>query len=319
MATTAATEPPSLSTRKVQAASLLLVDKPAGMTSHDVVSVARRALGERRIGHHGTLDPFATGLLVLLVGRATRLAPWLDGEPKVYRATIRFGAETTTHDPEGEVAREAPPPDASAVDDAIRALTGPIQQVPPAFSAKKVGGVTSYEAARRGETLELKPVPVTVHEWVVESRSADELTARISCSGGTYIRALARDLGRLTGSAAHLTALRRLQSGPLKVEDAVSVERLREGDAPLSSPLVAMGSLARVELDETGLANVAHGRPVSVKDSDPATAGQGQADAGVTVGALLAPDGALAAVAELRDGMWMPRVVVAPAGGAPGA
>jgi tRNA pseudouridine55 synthase len=314
MATTAATETPSLSTRKVQDASLLLVDKPAGMTSHDVVSVARRTLGERRIGHHGTLDPFATGLLVLLVGRATRLAPWLDGEPKVYRATFRFGAETTTHDPEGEVAREAPLPDASAVDEAIGTLTGPLQQLPPAFSAKKVGGVTSYEAARRGETLELKPVPVTVHEWVVESRSAGELTARISCSGGTYIRALARDLGRLTGSAAHLTALRRLQSGPLKV----SVERLREGHAPLRPPLVAMGSLERVELDERGLENVAHGRPVPAEVVVPFSVGGGDADDG-TAAALVAPDGTLAAVAELRDGAWMPRVVVAPAGGASGA
>ncbi|HLV25243.1 MAG TPA: tRNA pseudouridine(55) synthase TruB, partial [Gemmatimonadales bacterium] len=221
--TTAAPDAHAVGTREVRDASLLLVDKPAGMTSHDVVAVARRTLRERRIGHHGTLDPFATGLLVLLVGRATRLAPWIEGEPKVYRATISFGSETDTHDLTGNVVREAPLPDAEAIDSAILGLQGRIMQLPPKFSAKKVGGVKAYEAARRGEELELAPVPVTIYEWDIESRSPGELVARITCSGGTYIRALARDLGVNSGSAAHLTGLRRLAAGPLAVTDSVTV------------------------------------------------------------------------------------------------
>src|SRR5512142_3439574 len=132
---------------------LLLVDKPAGMTSHDGVARARRALGTSRIGHAGTLDPFATGLLVLLVGKATRLLPYLDGEPKVYDATIRFGAETATDDCTGEVVREAPLPAAGAVDVAMQSLTGEIEQRPPAYSAKKVEGRRAYKAARRGEAV----------------------------------------------------------------------------------------------------------------------------------------------------------------------
>lgn len=280
-------------------AALLLVDKPADMTSHDVVAIARRTLGERRIGHHGTLDPFATGLLVLLVGRATRLAPWLDGEPKVYRATIRFGAETETDDLHGAVTREAAPPDEGAVADGIRRLTGHLMQRPPSYSAKRVGGVRAYAAARRGEALELAPVPVHVHAWHVESQTPDEVVARITCGSGTYIRALARDLGRLTGSAAHLVALRRLRSGPFDVAEAVTVERLRAGEAPLRSPLDGMTDVIPVQLDAAGALDVAHGRGVAATAAAPGSRG-----------ALLAPDGRLVAVAEREGGRWRPRVVL---------
>src|SRR5688572_24652265 len=152
-------------TRSPSTEGLVLVDKPAGITSHDVVAIARRALGERRIGHAGTLDPFATGLLVLLVGRATRLLPYVDGEPKVYEATNRFGAETTTDDLTGDVVREAPLPDDAHVRAAVRSLTGTIDQRPPAYSAKQVDGRRAYDAARRGDALELRPVRVAVHEW----------------------------------------------------------------------------------------------------------------------------------------------------------
>ena len=217
-----------MSTDEASVSGLLLVDKPAGITSHDVVDIARRAYGERSIGHLGTLDPFATGLLVLLLGRATRLATFIQNEPKVYDAVIRFGEETDTCDPTGEVIRTAPVPDRETVLRAITSLTGRLDQVPPEFSAKKVAGAPAYRAARAGETVTLNAVPVEVHEWSVASLDRDELRASITCGGGTYIRALARDLGRITGSAAHLTTLRRMRSGEFDVADAASIDDLRQ-------------------------------------------------------------------------------------------
>lgn len=211
---------------------LLLVDKPAGITSHDVVDIARRAYGERSIGHLGTLDPFATGLLVLMLGRATRLATFIDNEPKVYDAVIRFGEETDTGDPTGDVIHTAPQPSREAVLAAIQSLTGDIRQVPPAFSAKKVAGAPAYHAARAGASVILAPVPVSVHEWRVESLKSDELTVSITCGGGTYIRALARDLGRACDSAAHLISLRRTRSGDFDVADAATIDRLRQTPLP---------------------------------------------------------------------------------------
>lgn len=212
---------------------LLLVDKPAGVTSHDVVQLARRVYGERSIGHLGTLDPFATGLLVLLFGRSTRLATFIVTDPKVYDATIRFGTETGTDDCTGSVTREAPPPAAEAIRNAFPGLTGSIMQVPPAYSAKSVDGTRAYDAARRGEPLELAPVNVIVHEWTVEDERDGEIDVRITCGAGTYIRALARDLGRATGSAAHLVSLRRLRSGPFDVADAATVDLLRNSPPAL--------------------------------------------------------------------------------------
>jgi tRNA pseudouridine55 synthase len=206
---------------------LLLVDKPAGMTSHDVVLIVRRVYGEKSIGHLGTLDPFATGLLVLLLGRSTRLANFIETEPKVYEATIAFGAETDTDDSTGSVIRHAGVPSQDAVDTAIPGLTGLIEQVPPDYSAKSVDGVRAYDAARKGAALALPAVTVNVHEWKVRHRAADSMDVTITCGTGTYIRALARDLGRASGSAAHLTSLRRIRSGEFDVADAVSIENLK--------------------------------------------------------------------------------------------
>ena len=205
---------------------MLLVDKPAGMTSHDVVQHVRRIYGERSIGHLGTLDPFATGLLVLLLGRATRLANFLDIEPKVYDATFGFGAETDTDDSTGTVIRTSAPPTETDIRSALPSLTGTIPQIPPAYSAKSVDGTRAYAAARRGEPLELEPVNVHVQGWDVHNLLRDSLSATITCSGGTYIRALARDLGRLTSSAAHLTALRRTRIGSFDVRDAATLDSL---------------------------------------------------------------------------------------------
>jgi tRNA pseudouridine55 synthase len=284
-------------TRSPSTEGLLLVDKSAGMTSHDVVAIARRALGEPRIGHAGTLDPFATGLLVLLAGRITRLLPYLDAEPKVYDARIRFGAETETDDATGRVVREAPFPMRADVDRAIAALTGPIDQEPPAYSAKQVGGRRAYDAARRGTPVRLPPSRVTVHSWTVKARTNDTLDAVITCSGGTYVRALARDLGRQAGSAAHLAALRRTASGPFEVREACGVDALREGRCILLPPLRALSSLAVEQLDATGADRAGRGNLVE------ATVAGDRA-------ALLGPNGELIAVAERSGSSWQPRTVL---------
>lgn len=211
---------------------LLLIDKPAGLSSHDVVLIARRAYGQRSIGHLGTLDPFATGLLVLLLGRSTRLGNFLDIEPKVYEAVIRFGTETDSDDSTGVVTRTAPLVAEENLRQEIAMLTGRISQVPPDYSAKSVDGERAYKAARRGTPIVQQPVQVTVHSWETGELKGDSLPATITCSGGTYIRALARDLGRAVGSAAHLESLRRISMGSLNVRDAMSIEQLKSASAP---------------------------------------------------------------------------------------
>jgi len=279
---------------------LLLVDKPAGVTSHDVVLAARRAFGEKRVGHAGTLDPFATGLLVLLFGRATRLLPHLEGVPKEYEAAMTFGRETDTDDLAGTTVREAPAPSDEAIHAALPHLTGTLHQLPPAYSAKRVGGRRAYEAARAGDALELTPAVVQVFEWRDLRREGDTLLATISCGGGTYIRALARDLGRLTGSAAHLTALRRVRSGPFHVRDAVTLEQLREGRAAIRPALDALPSLPRVVLAEPDAERVLRG--VAVDRAAGATTSRA---------ALVDPrSGALLALAEADGVRWQPRVVM---------
>lgn len=277
---------------------VLLIDKPSGFTSHDIVAIARGAVGTRRIGHTGTLDPFATGLLVLLVGQATRLAQFVDGEPKIYEATIAFGTETDTDDPTGVVVREAPAPAADAIDRAIALLTGQLQQMPPAYSAKQSGGVRAYDAARKGRPLELEASSVVVHRWTVLGRDATTLTARIECGGGTYVRSLGRDLGRLTASAAHLTTLRRISSGRFSVADASSVETLRARDFTLRDMREAVASWPAQVLsaDETG--RVAHGNPVAATIEGERAA-------------LIAQNGQLAAIAARSGESWQPTTVFA--------
>lgn len=281
---------------------LLLVDKPAGVTSHDVVLAARRAFGEKRIGHAGTLDPFATGLLVLLLGRATRLLPHLDGVPKEYDATIALGRETDTDDLEGATVREAPLPGDGAIADAVRTLTGSIAQVPPAYSAKRVAGRRAYAAARAGDALDLPAVRVDVFAWRNLRRDGDILRATIDCAGGTYIRALARDLGRLTGSAAHLAALRRVRSGPFRVEAAVSLAALQAGAAALRPALDALPGIPHVALDEEAVERVLRGIAVP-RAVEPAAPDSRAA-------LVDARTGALVAYAEADGTRWQPRVVM---------
>jgi len=276
---------------------VLLVDKPAGMTSHDVVAIVRRASGVRRIGHAGTLDPFATGLLVLLGGNGTRLVPYIDAEPKVYDAAIVFGAETDTDDHTGTVTRQAPLPATNGIDGAIAQLTGTIDQLPPAYSAKKVEGRRAYDAARRGDAIELKPVKVTVHSWLVTDRTPERLRVRITCAGGTYIRALARDLGRLSDSAAHLAELRRVASGPFRVADAQPMDRIQSGDMHWLPLTAAIPSLPTQRLDASAAARVAHGNSVA-------------SSVAASRVAMIDEMGELLGVADSRDGLLQPRLVL---------
>ncbi|HEV7210832.1 MAG TPA: tRNA pseudouridine(55) synthase TruB [Blastococcus sp.] len=210
---------------------LLLVDKAGGMTSHDVVAIARRALSVRKVGHAGTLDPMATGLLILGVGAATRLLGYVGGHDKTYEATIRLGQGTVTDDREGDVLSTASAAhlDDAAISAALAAQTGPLQQVPSSVSAVKVAGRRSYDRVRAGEEVELAPRSVTVHRLDVHriTRPTPELVdvdVTVACTAGTYIRAIGRDAGAALGVGGHLTALRRTVSGPFAVTDAAPVE-----------------------------------------------------------------------------------------------
>jgi len=208
---------------------VLPIDKPLGWTSFDVVAVARRSLGAKRVGHGGTLDPLATGVLPLLVGSATKFADRLHTASKVYAALLTFGRETATDDREGAATREAEPPAVSReeLDLILEAFRGPQAQVPPAYAAVKVDGRRAYARARSGETVELAARTVTVERLAIATWEPPDLRLLVVCSTGTYIRSLARDIGRATGSAAHLGGLRRLAVGALTLDDAQSVELLR--------------------------------------------------------------------------------------------
>ncbi|MDN5749085.1 MAG: tRNA pseudouridine(55) synthase TruB [Pseudonocardia sp.] len=287
------------------APGLVVVDKPAGLTSHDVVGRLRRILHTRKIGHAGTLAPMATGVLVCGVGRATKLLGHLALDTKAYTATIRLGAATSTDDAEGEILATA---DASAVTDAaitagIGALTGAIMQVPSSVSAVKVDGKRAYARVRAGEEVVLAARPVTVSAFTLLARRAADLDVVVECTSGTYVRALARDLGTALGVGGHLTALRRTRVGPFALEHARTLEQL-EHDCALSLPLDEAVALAfpRRDLDADAAADIRYGRPL------PAAGLSG-------VYGVFSPTGrALALVAERDGGPARPVVVLAPAG-----
>ncbi len=253
-------------------AGVLLVDKPGGVTSHDVVARARRALGTRKIGHAGTLDPLAPGLLVLGGAGATRLLTFVVGLDKTYTATIRLGAATDTDDAEGEVVSRAEPDLVRAVDDVavdagVAALTGAISQTPSTVSAIKVGGRRAYELAREGTAVELRARDVVVSRFDVVARRRTEgfydLDVVVDCSSGTYIRALARDLGHALGVGGHLTALRRTRVGPFDVGAAVTLDALTAGGGAVSlvSPADAAGAVLPVfVVDEAEARDLRHGK-----------------------------------------------------------
>jgi tRNA pseudouridine55 synthase len=257
---------------------VLVVDKPTGPTSHDVVDRVRRALGTRRAGHTGTLDPFASGVLPVCVGKATRLARHLGGGEKVYRATIRLGFATTTDDLTGDPLGPAVPVavETAAVADAARSLTGVLEQRPPPYSAKRRGGRRLYEMARAGEAPEIAPVRVTVAAFEVVSRAGELVEVEVRCSPGTYIRALARDLGALLGVGGHLVALRRLVSGGFSVDSAIAAAEIEERGAESLLPLrVLLPETPFVRLSPLEADGVGHGRAVEAATRDMGAASGG--------------------------------------------
>ena len=275
---------------------VLLVDKPGGMTSHDVVDVVRRRLGTRKVGHAGTLDPMATGLLVLGVGRATRLLRFLGALPKTYEGTARLGVETTTLDADGEVTAERP---VTATEAEIRAamasLVGDSMQSPPAYSAVKVGGRKLYEAARRGEVLEAAPRPIHVDAFGLIAMLGSDVEFRVTCSGGTYVRVLLADIGTTLGTGAHLTRLRRTAIGALDATEAID-PALADALLPLE---IAVAHLPRLVLSSEEAIAACHGRILG--------------PAGLTGPyAVFAPDGTFIGVYEDEGTKARPHVILAP-------
>ncbi len=278
---------------------MLVVDKPRGPTSHDVVGKVRRALRTRAVGHAGTLDPMATGVLVIAVGEATKLVRWLTADDKAYSATLALGAETDTLDAEGKIIEEAPVGDISLA--AARAAAGPFVgtygQFPPAFSAIRVDGERLHERARRGETVVVPERRVTVHRLEILEVAEQRIEFEVESAKGFYVRSLGRDLARALGTRGHLVALRRIRSGAFDLSNAVDAALLasaaedEEARAELTSRLIgltaACGAMPHVTLDERGVEDARHGRRILVADTPPQ---------GVEPIALLDREGALVAV-----------------------
>jgi tRNA pseudouridine55 synthase len=289
----------------------LVIDKPQGCTSHDVVAKLRRALGPPRsaprVGHAGTLDPLATGVLVVCLGAATRLSEWATADEKRYFAEVRLGVETDSFDADGAVVAERPVAvTPEQVEAALAGLRGTIEQVPPSHSAIKVGGRKLYELARRGRAVEVPSRTVTVHELRLLELDPPRLRLEVRCSKGTYVRSLAHDLGRRLGCGAHLSGLRRTASGGFtlaqahRLEDAVAALRAGRG-AELTLPLEsAILDFVRIDLDDAAAARLRRGQPIEGRP----------ADGGAGLGRAHGPDGRLVAVVEPRDGRWWPRKVL---------
>jgi tRNA pseudouridine55 synthase len=277
---------------------VLLVAKRAGPTSHDVVDLVRRALGTSRVGHLGTLDPFAAGLLIVVVGRATRLAPFSAGWRKSYEGVIRLGTTTTTDDPTGEPVHETDAwreIDRAAVEAAFAGFRGPIRQRPPAHSAVKVAGERAYRRARRGEVVVLADRPVEIVELTLTDFTPPDVTFRATVSGGTYLRSLARDVGAALGCGAHLAALTRTAVGPFSLADANAPELVTAADLRPAALLVS--DLPRRALVAGERDAVVHGRPLPAIDAAERVA-------------LFAGE-ELVAVGERLGDLVKPRVVVA--------
>lgn len=297
---------------------LVVVDKPAGLTSHDVVARMRRLAGTRKVGHAGTLDPMATGVLVVGIGRATRLLTYVVGADKEYVATIRLGVSTTTDDAEGETVSVA---DASAVtraaiDAGVAALTGSIQQVPSSVSAIKVDGKRAYARVREGEQVVLAARPVTILRFDVhevrpaagqEATPAIDVDVTVVCTSGTYIRALARDLGAALGVGGHLTALRRTRVGGYGLDVARTLEDLDDWPEDVPIEVLPLAAAARAtfpvrDLTVAEAAALSYGKRI---DAGPPTASEPVAAIG--------PDDVLVALLETREGQAAPVLVFAPA------
>lgn len=287
---------------------LLLIDKPSGPTSHDVVAAVRRGTREKRAGHTGTLDPLATGLLVVCLGAATRLSEYLLEKDKHYRARVRFGAATDTYDADGTVtATSAHRPEPAEVEAALAHFRGPVLQRPPAYSAIKRDGQRAYDLARRGEAVSLEPRPVVIHALTLSAWAPPDCDLDVHCSTGTYIRSLAHDLGQALGCGAHLAGLRRTAAGPFQVDAAVTLDDFRADCAAgvwtrwLRPMDAAVPEWAAVYLSEREARRVQHGNGIPL--TAPA-AGLARA---------YNPDGEFVAVlrADPGHGEWRPEKVLA--------
>ena len=276
---------------------IFIIDKPEGMTSHDVVHRIRKIFNIAKAGHLGTLDPLATGVLPVCVGKATRLAQFLPSSPKEYTGEIRFGFSTNTYDREGFPAGPEVPFD-GAKDDIRRmmqSLTGVLDQVPPPFSAKKIAGVRSYKLARTNRTIEMAPVKVEIQQFELLSLDPPFAKFIVVCSAGTYVRSLVHDLGRKAGCGAHLTALRRTRSGEFRIEDAIGLDRITE--AKLISINRLLSSWPSIEVSESDESRVAHGNRIRS-----AFAGD--------LARILNKKGQFIAVASVESGWARPRLVL---------
>src|SRR5580765_6539269 len=300
---------------------LLVIDKPPGPTSHDVVAIMRRVLGERRIGHTGTLDPAASGVLPLVLGRATRLARFLSAGDKRYEAVVRFGVATDTYDGEGTpigTARTGVTPAREAIEAALDAFRGTFLQQPPPCSAKKSAGRGSYDIARAGYPLEdapalPAPVTVTVHRLEITRIDDDDVTLDVECSAGFYVRALANDLGRLAGVGAHLAALRRTLSAGLTLDDSMPLEFAERSREDTMAAVVSIDRmlpwLDAITLTDEGVLRAVHGRDIGRSE---VAAGSVTAAGPTTVVRLIDELGRLVAIAEATDapGVLHPAVVL---------
>lgn len=287
---------------------LLLVDKPRGPSSHDVVARVRRISGEARIGHTGTLDPLASGLLVLCLGRATRLSEYLLGHDKRYLAQVQLGQSTTTYDAEGPITLERPVLATHAdVAAALQTFLGTIRQAPPAYSAVKIGGQPAYKLARSGRPADMAARPVTIHTIELIEYVSPRAIILVHCSAGTYIRSLAHDLGQLLGCGAHLADLKRTAAGPFLLTDAHTVEHLDRkfaagaGAQFLQPADAGLQMWPKLDLDSAAAARVMHGQTVA-------------AEAVHGVARAYNPAGSLIAImeADAAGTHWVPRKVLAP-------
>jgi tRNA pseudouridine55 synthase len=285
---------------------LLIVDKPVGPTSHQVVSIVRRGTGIKKVGHAGTLDPRASGVLVLCLGSATRLSEYLSTASKRYQAVIRFGSATQTYDAEGDVVLQTGnAPSRKEIEDILPEFMGDISQVPPPYSAIKVKGSKAYELAREGKEVELDPRVITIYDLKLSSYKAPDLALEIECSAGTYIRSIAHDLGEQLSTGAHLAALRRVKSGPFSIDDAIPFPKLEVGfmvdkwEKYIVPALDALPDFPIVKVTSDDLEHVKHGHRISAA---PRSSGLARA---------VSSDGELVAILEaVEDGtLWHPRKV----------
>jgi tRNA pseudouridine55 synthase len=278
---------------------VLLINKPAGVTSHDVVQQVRRRFGTRRVGHAGTLDPIATGLLVLAVGPATRFLQYLPLEPKEYECTFTFGAQTNTYDSDGQVTAEAEVPLdlAAGIAAALPKFTGPIEQMPPIYSAIKKAGRPLYEYARRGEEVEIQPRRVFIEQYETLAVGGREAEFRIVCSGGTYVRSLAHDLGVAVGCGAHVSELQRTRVGRFDIDDSQELDEV--GPEHLVPLAEALPPMPLVSLNMGQLERVRTGQFVKVPSVPPEP-----------LVALLDPTGSVVSVARSEGGLLHPECVL---------